>query len=93
MKKIIYIICFTVLGVMVQFLVHSVIEILYINLLLNDFQKYGLGLSWNQWFTVHHIGTVVLLIIGILLGFWQGTYWWKVLYENKKIKTEKLRQS
>lgn len=86
MKKIIYIICFIVLGVIVQFLVHAGIEILYINLLLNNFQKYSLGLSWDQWFIVHHIGTIVLLIAGILLGFWQGIYWWKILYNNKKSK-------
>jgi len=86
MKKIIYIICFVVLGVIVQFLVHAGIEILCINLLLNDFQKYSLGLSWDQWFIVHYIGTVVLLIAGILLGFWQGIYWWERLYKNKKSK-------
>ncbi len=84
MKKIIYIIYFVVLGVIAQFIVHAGIEILYISLLLSDFQKYSLRFPWNQWFTVHHIGTVALLIAGILLGFWQGIYWWKRLYENKK---------
>ncbi len=84
MKKIIYIICFTVLGIVVQLLVHAVIEILSINLLVGDFQKYSFGISWDQWFIVHYIGTIVLLIAGILLGFWQGIYWWKIIYENKK---------
>ena len=88
MKKIIYIICFTVLGVIVQFLVHAGIEILCINLLVNDFQKYSLGLSWGQWFTIHYIGTIVLLIAGVLLGFWQGIHWWKILYENKRSKDQ-----
>ena len=88
MKRIVYIICFTLLGVIVQLLIHAVIEILYINLLLKDFQRYNLGLSWDQWFTVHYIGTIVLLIAGILLGFWQGIYWWKILYENKRTKDQ-----
>ncbi len=84
MKKIIYIICFTILGVIAQFLVHAVIEILFINLLLSNFQKYSLRFPWDQWLVVHYVGTIVLLIAGILLGFWQGIYWWKRIYKNKK---------
>ena len=86
MKKIIYIIYFIVLGVIVQFLVHAGIEILFISLLLKDFQKYSLRFPWNQWFIVHYVATIVLLIAGILLGFWQGIYWWKRIYKNKKLK-------
>ena len=85
MKRIIYIICFIIFGVVLQFLVHIVIEVLYINLLLKDFQKYSLGFSWDQWFIIHYIGTVIFLIAGILFGFWQGIYWWKRLYENKVV--------
>lgn len=84
MKKIIYIICFTFLGVLLQFLIHAGIEVLYIKLLLSDFQKYSLGFSWNQWLTIHFIATIILLVIGVLFGFWQGRYWWKRLYGNKK---------
>jgi len=84
MKKIIYIICFSFLGVLLQFLIHAGIEVLYIKLLLSDFQKYSLGFSWDQWFLIHFIATIILLVIGILFGFWQGMYWWKRLYENKK---------
>ncbi len=85
MKRIIYIICFIIFGVVLQFLVHIVIEVLYINLLLKDFQKYSLGFSLDQWFIIHYIGTVIFLIAGILFGFWQGIYWWKRLYENKVV--------
>lgn len=86
MKKIIYIISFTFLGLLLQILVHAGIEILYIKMLGKDFDKYSLGLSWNQLVTVHYIGSILLVIAGILFGFWQGKYWWKRLYENKNNK-------
>ena len=82
MKKIVYIILFVFLGVLAQFLLHALIEIPYINLLLHDFEKFGFGLSWGSWELIHHVGTVVLLLAGVLLGFWQGKYWWHKLYEK-----------
>jgi hypothetical protein len=84
MKKVFYIICFTFLGILFQFLLHAGIEIWYIKLLVADFQKYSLGFSFSQLVLIHHIATVILLIAGALFGFWQGKYWWKRLYENKK---------
>lgn len=82
MKKLIYITLFTFLGLLLQFLIHGLIENWYINLLVSDFPKYSLGFSWLQWFIIHHIGTVVLLIIGLLFGFWQGKFWWRKIYEK-----------
>ena len=82
MKKSIYIILFIFLGILVQFLLHVAIEIPYINLLLYDFEKFGFGLSWESWELIHYIGTIVLLLAGVLFGFWQGKYWWYKLYEK-----------
>ncbi|TSC62077.1 MAG: hypothetical protein G01um101448_1210 [Parcubacteria group bacterium Gr01-1014_48] len=75
-----YLFLFTLLGVIVSFLVHAAIEIPVIDLLVKDFEKYGLGLTWRQWYSVHHIGSVLLLLLGIMGGFWQGKYWWRVMY-------------
>jgi hypothetical protein len=61
-----------------------VIEIVVINLLVKDFERYSLGLFWGQWFLVHHVGAVILLIAGVLFGLWQGQYWWNVVYVKKK---------
>ena len=83
MKKKIYIVFFIVLGVLLQLLLHAAIEIWYIGLLLRDFSKYSLGLSWNQWFLIHHLGAVILFITVILFGFWQGKFWWRKIYERK----------
>ena len=83
MKKTIYIICFSFLGALLQLLIHAGIELWYIKMLTLDFQRYSLGFSFGQLVFIHHIATVVLLIAGVLFGFYQGKYWWKRLYENK----------
>lgn len=59
---------FILLGITVQQLVHTVVEVWYISLLIEDFDKYNLGLTWDGWFVVHHVGSVILLILGIWLG-------------------------
>ena len=83
MKRKIYISAFILLGILLQFLLHASLEIWYIGLLLWDFEKYGFGLNWGTWLMTHHIGAVVLFIAGILLGFLQGKYWWKKIYESR----------
>lgn len=82
MKKTAYIASFTFLGILLQLIIHGLVETWYVGLLLKDFSRYGLGLSWNNWFLIHHIATVILLILGILFGFWQGKYWWRKIYEE-----------
>ena len=83
MKKTVYIVLFIFLGILLQFLVHSLVETWYIDLLITDFPKYSFGFSWDQWFIIHHIGTVILFIAGALFGFWQGKFWWQRIYEKK----------
>ena len=80
MKQVLYIILFTLLGVLLQFLVHALIEIWYIHRLLANFQKYSLGFSWHEWLLVHRGGAIVLFIAGVIFGLWQGSYWWKKIY-------------
>jgi hypothetical protein len=82
MKKVAYISLFTLLGVLVSFLIHGVLEISVVHFLTTEFSTYNLGLSWSQWFAVHRWGSWLLLIIGIGVGLWQGVYWWEVLYEK-----------
>ena len=86
MKKIIYIIAFTTLGILLQFLIHAGVEIWYIGLLLKDFPKYGFGLSWEQWFLIHTIGTVILFLAGTIFGLWQGRYWWQKIYVEHTLR-------
>jgi hypothetical protein len=84
MKKSLYIGLFTLLGVLVSFLVHGILEIAIVRLLLADFSTYSLGLSWAQWFAIHKWGSIILLVLGVVIGFWQGKRWWYVLYETNQ---------
>ena len=81
-KKIVYIILFALLGILAQFLVHSIIEIVYIKLLLTNYGVFGLGFEFATWFTIHAVFAVFLLVFGIIVGFLQGVYWWKKIYEK-----------
>jgi hypothetical protein len=83
-KKTTYIAAFTALGILLQFVIHGAAEIWYIGLLVGDFSKYGLGFSWEQWFCIHAIFTVILFVAGAAFGFWQGVYWWRVIYVEKR---------
>lgn len=81
--KYLYITAFTILGILLQFLVHAGIEIWYIGLLVTDFATYSLGFTWVQWVMIHDVATVVLCIAGAVFGYWQGGYWWKRIYGNR----------
>ncbi len=83
MKRIIYLLSFSALGFLLQLLLHAIIEQWYISLLLSDFDFYGFGLSWSSWFMIHSVLTVVLTILGALLGLKFGLYWWGRLYDEK----------
>lgn len=82
MKRIVYIACFTLLGIMFQFIIHALFEKWYTYRLMEDFGKYSLGFNWEQWFLIHHIATVILFAIGAGFGFWQGLYWWRRVYKK-----------
>jgi len=87
MKKYFYIVSFTFLGFLLQLLFHAIFENWYIGFLVYDFERYGLGISWDSWFFIHHIFTILLSLLGVLFGFWQGKHWWNFLYdENGKAK-------
>lgn len=91
MKKIIYIILFTALGILLSFLVHALTESIIIALLTRNFDRYSLGLSWQQWFIVHYYGSIILFVLGVIFGFLQGRLWWRIIYVEKKFsKHDKL---
>lgn len=86
MKRSIYILVSIVLGVLLSFLLHALIEIGVINFLTKNFSKYGLGLNWQTWFLIHHIATAVLSVAGIVFGYWIGARWWRIIYIEKKYR-------
>ena len=83
MKRFVYILSFTLLGILLQFVVHGAFELPVIYFLKKDFARYGLGFSWSDWFLAHHIFTVVLFVLGIGLGLFAGFRFWKIVYGRK----------
>ena len=83
MKKRIYIALFVFLGILLQFLIHGLVESWYIELLISNFPKYSFGLSWSQWYIIHHILSVILFVAGVWFGYSQGKHWWPRVYEKK----------
>jgi hypothetical protein len=86
MKRAIYILSFTFLGVLLQFLAHALLEMAIISLLLGDFERYSLGLSWSQWYAVHQTLSLVLLMLGIIFGYRWGIFWWQVIYVEERYR-------
>jgi hypothetical protein len=82
MKRYFYIASFTFLGILLQLLAHGLIEVWYIGLLLSDFVSYGFGLSWNNWVLIHNILTILFFIAGTWIGYKEGVYWWRKIYEE-----------
>lgn len=91
MKKI-YIGFFVVFGFLLQLLLHAGIEIWYINLLISDFDRFGLGFSWDQWVLIHDVLGIAVLIIGIVLGYSQGKVWWQRIYEPQLEQVQEQNQ-
>ena len=74
MKKSFYIFCFMVLGFLLQFWVHAVIEMYVLD-----------RVSWDQWHPFWH--TIVggtLLVLGLGFGLHQGFHWWDQIYVKKR---------
>jgi len=82
MKKAIYLITFTILGVLIAFLAYALIEVWYIDLLIKNFQKYNLNFSWAQLTLINQILSVIFITSGAIIGYFQGIFWWKKLYEK-----------
>ena len=83
-KKAIYIFFCAILGLILSFIAHAVLEMMIINLLVSDFQTYGLGLSWETWFIIHAALTPILVLAGIAFGVWLGFCWYRIVYEEGK---------
>ncbi len=87
MKKLWYVALFTLLGFLFQLGLHAVLETAYIALLTSNYGVFGLGLSWDVWFTIHTWFTGIMAVIGLAAGVWLGLYCWPMLYdEHGKIR-------
>jgi hypothetical protein len=84
MKRKVYIATFMILGVLLGFLAHAILEIWYIKLLVNDFSRYGFGWSFDTWRDIHNYFTSALLALGGITGFYLGRRYWRILYVERR---------
>ena len=84
MKRSVYDALSVVLGVLLSFVIHALVEQIYIALLLSDFTRWSLGLSWEALLLIHHVFSLLLLVGGCVGGYYLGVYWWNLVYIQKK---------
>jgi hypothetical protein len=84
MKKIIYIILWVLLGLLISFILHAIIELLYLKF------TNPVNLHWTKVFggvcALPFWLIYLLPILGLIFGIWAGFFFWQVVYvkQNKK---------
>ena len=84
-KKQVYVVLFIILGILLGFIAHGIIEIWFTRRLLKDYNRYSLGHSWQTWFSIHLYFSVFLFVLSGLIGYLQGKFWWRVVYQEKRL--------
>jgi hypothetical protein len=89
-KKQVYITLFTILGFLIGFLVHALVEIIYIRLLASDFVAYSFGLSWSELVQFFYLFSAIVFVVCGLWGYAAGKFWWKQIYVLKKYQDRRM---
>ncbi|MAF20800.1 MAG: hypothetical protein CMI55_03915 [Parcubacteria group bacterium] len=79
-KRFVYISLCVLLGIIVSIIIHALIEIPVLKFFVNN-------LTWPQWYVIHYIGSVILLALGVLAGYFIGKRWWRIVYIEKNYKS------
>lgn len=82
-KKTTYLALAVLLGLILSFLVHAAIEIIYINHLLEE------GILPQPSSLTHQcylpsVLQIILLLAGLLGGYFLGRFWWQKVYIEKR---------
>ena len=84
MKKTIYIISWVVLGLILSFILHAGIEMLYIKYVNPADLKWVTVFGGSCFLPVWLI--YLLPILGIIFGLWAGIFFWKMVYTRRGLK-------
>ncbi len=82
MKKIIYIILAAFLGLILSFIVHAVIEMVYLGWAEEHVHTVKWVMVWGGTCALPLWLIYLLPILGIIFGVVLGFYWWKKVYGN-----------
>ena len=87
-KKIAYLFFWAILGIILSFLVHALIELIY----LNWAEKQGRVVSFYHGCALSPFIQIAILVIGICGGFAAGCFWWQKIYIEKIRQKKKIDQ-
>ena len=82
LKKAVYIVLTMVLGLILSFILHAVIEIFYIDYFLDK----GILVKPSALTSKCYLPSILqifLVLAGLLGGYFLGKFWWKKVYEKK----------
>lgn len=79
LKKAVYLIAATFLGVLLSFIVHAMIEIKYLNLALSR----GVAVPFYGGCALPPVLSFGLLFFGVVGGFFLGRLWWRMIYVDR----------
>ena len=79
LKKAVYLIAATVLGVLLSFLVHALIEINYLKVAADQ----NIAVVFSNSCALPSWLNISLWILGAVGGFWLGRFWWRKIYVQK----------
>ena len=73
-KHAVYLVSATILGVILSYVVHAIIETWYLNSIETG------KVTWYWRCSLHPIIQIGLPILGAIGGFFLGRFWWKIIY-------------
>lgn len=86
MKRLFYITCFVLLGLLLATILHGVIEMIYLAIVFGNPTQFAESLWWREWSTIHRYGGGVLWAIGLIAGVYGGVRYWRIIYVEGKRK-------
>jgi hypothetical protein len=77
MKKTLYIIATTVLGLLLSLILHAAIEMIALQVIFTQPERYLGTIWWDEWNSLHRIFSTMLSLIGLIVGIYTGLKWWE----------------
>lgn len=79
-RRVIYITVFTILGSLLGFVFHLLLELALLAAIERKMHFLTMGLTASEWEHARYGVFLFWFLGGTLFGYVQGTYWWNYLY-------------
>ena len=88
-KKIAYLTLATFLGLLLSFIAHAAIELIYLRWAENQ----NISVPFYGGCSLTPQTQITITVIGIIGGFFVGNFWWKKIYIERTWRKRKRRQA